>query len=231
MAEVAENPLAKRGPGRPVQKVIKKEEPKIEAKPVEVLDEKVIGDEDEVRLTGKELKALKALLAQPKEAAKTSADEGLVSAFLEALRESKKPYKSDAEKENDKRQTEQMRKTVMDQIRNKETSQAYCQHMAGTNKLSDVPSPANAFTAVIWHHVTNALVWGICTICQREFWPTDTDYRYWRQKRSFNQPSKAGDRDGIDTAKLIAEEHPQPFGHVTGVDPAQIIRQQYMPTL
>src|SRR6266704_2069645 len=212
MAEVAENPLAKRGPGRPKEKA-KVEEPK---QAVEVTDEKVIGDEDEIKLTGKELKALKALLNSQSQ----SKDETIVNALVTALREAQKPYKSDADKENDKRQREQMRDMARKQIKNREYEQIDCKHMAGTHSLSDVPSPANAFTSIAWHDVTNQLRWGICTICQRTFWPSDSDYRYWRQKPSFNKVSKAGERDNVDTQKFMEEEHPQPFGTNVGVDPA-----------
>lgn len=230
--ELKDNPLASRGPGRPKTKTVavKPREEKVEAKPVveEVKLEEIkeIGDDDKVTLSGKELKALRELAASagvPK-----PADNDLVNALVTALRESRKPYKSDADIENERRQTEQMRATIRKQLRDAEISRTYCQHMAGTNKLSDVPHPANAFTAIIWHDITPSFRWGICTVCQRQFWPSDTDYRYWRQKRSFNRGSQTGERDGVDIQKWAVDEHPEPFGSLTGVDPADIVRQSYI---
>jgi hypothetical protein len=212
-----ENPLAKRGPGRPK-----------EPKQIVESETSTVGDTDEIKLTGKELKALKALLSGTQTASAEKSQDGIVEALIIALRESQKPYKSDAEKENDRRQNEQMRDMARKKIRNVEIEQTYCKHMAGTNQHSDVPSPANAFTAIAWHDITNQLRWGICTVCQRQFWPTDSDYRYWRQKPSFNKLSKAGERDNVDIQKWASEEHPEPFGTVTGVDPAQFMRQQFI---
>lgn len=223
MAETVDNPLAKRGPGRPKTKVESKTEVKAAPVKVEVTGEAEINDNDEVKLTGKELKALKDMLRQERPANQ----EGIVSALVEALRESRKPYKSEADKENERRQREQMKKTVIRTLKNKEYEQAYCQHMAGTNKLSDVPHQANAFTAIVWHDITNQLRWGICTICQREFWPTDSDYRYWRSKRSFNRNSSAGERDGVDTQTWMSEQHPEPFGSRTGIDPREVIQREH----
>jgi hypothetical protein len=199
-----ENLLAKRGPGRP------KEPVKVE---VPSLEDKSIGYDDKVELTGKELKALKKLLASNQE----SKDEGVVGALIEALRESQKPYKSDADKENDKRQTEQMRATVRKQRRNKEFERAYCHHMAGCNALSHREADT---TSIIWHEVHSHLWIGVCTVCQRDFWPTDDDYAFWRRKRSFNTPSRAGEHNTeLSPDQYIAAEHPQTFGSETGLKP------------
>lgn len=199
-----ENLLSKRGPGRP-KEVVKVEVP--------ALEEKSIGDEDKVELTGKELKALKALLAGNQE----SKDTSVVSALIEALRESQKPYKSNADKENEKRQTEQMRASVKKQRRNKELERAYCHHMAGCNSLSHREADT---TSIIWHEVHSHLWIGICTVCQRDFWPTDDDYAFWRRKRSFNTSSRAGEHNTELTAsEYVAAEHPQSFGSETGLKP------------
>src|SRR5690348_9362697 len=100
------NPLGvtKRPPGRPKAEI----KTKVEVKPL--AEDKQIGDDDEVKLTGKELKALKAMLASSQITATDKADDSVVQALITALRESAKPYKSDADKENERRQTEQMKK-------------------------------------------------------------------------------------------------------------------------
>lgn len=215
------NPLGvtKRPPGRPKTEI----KTKVEVKPL--VEDKQIGDDEEVKLTGKELKALKAMLASNQVTSTDKADSTIVQALITALREAQKPYKSEADKENDRHAAEQMRKMILKQLRDKEIEQTYCKHMAGTNNLSDVPHPANAFTAIAWHDITNQLRWGICTVCQRQFWPTDTDYRYWRSKRSYNSVSKAGERDNVDSKAWELEQHPEPFGARTGVDPRKIIQE------
>ncbi len=209
-----ENPLGqpKRAPGRP------KAEPKtkVEVKPLTVA-ENPLGDNDEVKLTGKELKALKALLAGNQVASTEKSDDSIVSALITALRESQKPYKSDADKENERRQSEQMKASVKKQRRNQELERAYCHHMAGCNQLSHREADT---TAIIWHEVHSHLWIGVCTVCQREFWPTDADYAFWRRKRSFNTPSRAGEHNTELTADdYVAAEHPQPFGSETGLKP------------
>ncbi len=207
-----DNPLAKRGPGRP--KTVVENEPEVK-------------DTDTVTLTGSELKALKALIsgaAQP-----VSSDPGVVNALVEALRESRKPYKSDAEKENDKKQRDQMRETIKRTMLNEERNRLYCRHRAGTNGLSDVPHPHNAFSSIIWHDITNQLRWGVCTVCQRQFWPSDSDYRYWRSQRSYNRNSATGERDGVDIQTWMEAEHPLPFGTTAGKDPREVIRERELP--
>jgi hypothetical protein len=218
MADEQNNPLAKQGPGRP--KVVKDEkEPKtkVEVKPLEIEDANPIGDEEEVTLTGKEMKALKSFLSKSATSVVEKSDEGIVGALIQALRESQKPYKSEADKENDKRQNEQMRASVKRQRRNQELERAACQHLAGCNQLSDRPADT---TSIIWHEVHSHLWLGICTVCQREFWPTDADYAFWRRKRSFNTQSRAGEHNTeMNNDEYVAAEHPRPFGSETGLKP------------
>lgn len=204
-----ENPLAKRGPGRPKEV---KDEPKTKIE-VASLQDDTIKDTDTVSLTGAELKKLRALINGNTE----TKENDIVSSLITALRESQKPYKSDADKENEKNQQEQMKKTVKKQRRNKEYEQAYCHHMAGCNALSHREADT---TAINWHEVHSHLWIGVCSVCQREFWPTDADYNFWRRKRSFNQPSRAGEHTTEMTAEeYVATEHPQPFGTETGLKP------------
>lgn len=207
-----ENLLSKRGLGRP------KEPVKVEVPALEESIEVSLGDDDKVELTGKELKALKALLAGNQE----SKDNSVVSALIEALRESQKPYKSDADKENDRRQQEQMREMGKKARISKAYEQVYCGHMAG--QKGDTPHPFA--TAIAWHEIHEHLWWGICTACQREFWPNDADYGYWRRKQSFsngayNKGSRAGERGGtINSNEWVTEQHAEPFGRVIGATPS-----------
>lgn len=214
-----ENPLAKRGPGRPKGSVVKT------AEPVVVKTESEVKDSDTVTLTGAELKNLKELLSGKSELSQKDFLKELVEGLAVAV---SGRYKTDAEKENDKRQREQMRKSVKQQLKNAETDRLYCRHMAGTNPRSDVPHPHNAFTAIAWHVLNGTFKIGICSICQREFWPTDSDYRYWRSRPSYNKESKTGDRDS-DMETWASEEHSKPFGSETGKDPRDVIRERTQP--
>jgi hypothetical protein len=227
---MADNPLAtpKKGPGRPPKKIEKVVEKVIEKVEVAEVLEQDLKDDDSITLTGEELKALKQILGKSKASSQEDFADKLVSKLTEVIDNLGKPHKSDAEKENDKRQNDQMRRSAMTKARNVAFEQMYCQHMAGTNRLSDVPSPANAFTAIAWHDISKNLCIGVCTVCQREFWPSDTDYRYWRTKKSFNQKSGSG-LESIDAQQFEAEQRPQPFGTVIGTDPAEVIRGNYMP--
>lgn len=215
MNEDNKNPLAKRGPGRPKEKV------ELSAEPIELeaTVAETVGDEDKIELTGKELKALKALLEKNSE----DKDEKFAKTLAEALAVALgNPKKSPAEEENLKRQQKQMRDQAEKARKSRAYEQVYCSHMAGNR--GDQPHPF--LTSIAWHEVHEHLWWGICTGCQREFWPNDPDYSYWRRKPSFsngayNKGSRAGERGlDVDTGAWVSEQHPEPFGKIIGATPS-----------
>lgn len=113
--------------------------------------------------------------------------------LADALVESKKPYSDPRQKENDEmfrqssRETqERMRKQVM-------ADQATCTHLQGSNPLSDFPSP-HGLTSIVMHDLGDGTVFGVCTNCLRQFWPSDADYGTWMRKKSGNRISAAGRR-------------------------------------
>ena len=69
--------------------------------------------------------------------------------------------------------------------------QKQCEHLAGCSPLSEGVDIAGR-TSIVWHGLNSGEVIGICTVCQREFFPSDPDYAVWRKRASFNKFSAAG---------------------------------------
>jgi hypothetical protein len=77
--------------------------------------------------------------------------------------------------------------------------QADCPHIAGRSELSECGDIAGR-TSIVWHVFdpdNGAAATGICTTCQRKFFPEDEDYVFWRKQPSFNRLSSAGRREPI----------------------------------
>jgi len=77
----------------------------------------------------------------------------------------------------------------------KKIEQDNCPHRAGSSSLSE---QCIDLTSIVWHVTDIGVTVGICTNCQRQFWPKDADYLEWRKKKSFNQISAAGQRLGFN---------------------------------
>lgn len=74
-----------------------------------------------------------------------------------------------------------------------------CPHIAGSSELSEMQDIAGR-TSIVWHVLdpdNGATAIGICTNCQRKFFPEDEDYVFWRKQPSFNRLSSAGRREPI----------------------------------
>lgn len=183
-----ENPLAKRGVGRP--------------KAVEAKD----SDDQIVTLSVKELRAL---IAETKAGDQESLAKTITNTFADALRDLRKPYVDPAQKENNDKQAAQMRQLHDRMKRNLEIDRTNCAHLQGSNALSEEQGTR---LSIAWHKLDTQTWWGICTNCQREFWPSDPDYRQWRAKKSGNRSSQAGQRDFVDQKAWEDQEHPVPFG-------------------
>lgn len=183
-----ENPLAvKRGPGRP---------PKIR-------------EENEDQQVTLSIKELRALISE----SKSEDNKTFVNALVDALRDIRKPYKSPEQEENDKMMAEQTRLMHERLRRTLEIDRQNCPHLQGSNALSEEQGTR---LAIWWHRLDSGTWWGICSNCQREFWPSDTDYRQWRAKKSGNRPSQAGERQFVDTKAWEKKEHPRPFAAEVG---------------
>lgn len=170
-------------------------------------------DNKQVTLTVAELRAL---IAESKTATKSEDNAAMAKAIAEtladALRDLKKPYKDPAHEENDRRQQEQMKALRARMQRNLEIDRINCAHLQGSNALSEEQGTR---LSIAWHKFDTGTWWGICTNCQREFWPSDPDYRQWRAKKSGNRPSQAGQRDFVDQKAWEIQEHPVPFGQAS----------------
>jgi len=68
--------------------------------------------------------------------------------------------------------------------------QSLCPHIAGCLREKAYLSGR---TSIVWHRLNTAEEIGICNNCHRYFFPSDPDYRIWRDKPSFNKLSVAGD--------------------------------------
>ena len=66
-----------------------------------------------------------------------------------------------------------------------------CRHIAGGNALSEQGDTAGR-TSIAWHGLNTEEVVGVCTNCQRYFFPSDPDYSLWRSRASFNRYSASG---------------------------------------
>jgi len=210
----------KRKPGRPA--VVREPSPPFVAE--EAVIEQSAFPEETVTISKSELDQLRELLvfakkAQPKNT--TPEQEGvstvdLISQFTQALKDVRKPYKSEADLENERRQREQSRNQERTKLLNTEAEQARCTHMAGNYPGSRESND----TAIVWHEVHSHFWVGICTACNRKFWPNDPDFRFWRSKRSYNSPSESGDRmvSAIAVEEWAKREHPEPFGAASGYE-------------
>jgi hypothetical protein len=208
----------KRKPGRPPAVKAVEESAK------DFANEESSPTEETVTISKSELNELKKLLEFAKKAQPaniTPEQEGvstvdLISQFTQALKDVRKPYKSEADLENEKRQREQSKQQERIKRLNIEAEQADCTHMAGHYPGSRERDE----TAIVWHEVHSHFWIGICTACNRKFWPNDPDYRYWRNKRSYNTQSESGDR--MISAEAVqawaAKEHPEPFGKASGYE-------------
>lgn len=111
---------------------------------------------------------------------------------LEAIEESNRPFVDPIQEENERLFREMSRRIHEDNESRIKEQREFCPHIAGCNALSDKRDAYNR-TSIIWHTFS----WGekpvgICTNCQREFHPSDSDYERWRNLPSINLASSGG---------------------------------------
>ncbi len=87
-------------------------------------------------------------------------------------------------------------------LANLQLQQTQCRHLAGGSIFSEEADIASR-TSIVWHELNTGERIGICTNCQREFFPSDPDYAVWVKRASFNKLSRAGRKD----TKLKAEPY------------------------
>jgi hypothetical protein len=121
-----------------------------------------------------------------------------------ALLESRKPYVSEAQKENEKTMRESMKGQRERLLADIQASQENCPHLQGSNALSDF---SGQLTSIVPHRLDIGVVIGICTNCLRVFKPKDKDYITQMRRKSGNRISSAGIRmflNPLDVEKAIA---------------------------
>ena len=160
-----------------------------------------VGDDARISMTASELKQM--LANSQIEAAKLIAD---------ALKESRKPFVDERQKENDElfrqgaRQQEERRRAAV------QADQATCTHLQGSNPLSEKTGDLTSWS---WHRYDDGVIRGICTNCQRLITPEDHDYVYEFRRKSGNRISSAGLR--MNLVPMVAQTAPTP---VTKAAPA-----------
>lgn len=172
------------------------------------VETEVASESDDQQVTLK-LSDIKRLIAEAKQEDQTTLAKTIATTLAEALRELKKPYVDPNKESNDKMMAEQTRALHAKLQRTLEIDRINCAHLQGSNALSEEQGTR---LSIAWHRLDTGTWWGICTNCQREFWPSDPDYRQWRGKKSGNRASQAGQRDFVDTRAWEDAAHPVPFG-------------------
>lgn len=77
--------------------------------------------------------------------------------------------------------------------------QNLCPHMQGSSPVSDF---MGMLTSIVWHKLDRGGdIFGVCTNCLREFWPSDSDYKTWRKKPSGNTMSSGGNTEVVSDGR------------------------------
>ena len=154
---------------------------------------------------------LKLLIQTQQEAAadrKAAADANaaLAAAILKTTepREILKTKQQLAVEANEKQFLDQQRELQRRQKANIKLNQDYCDHIAGgLGGEKDL----RGRTSIFWHRNDVRVDVGICSVCQKIFRPSDPDYLKWRNKKSINILSAAGDHFVADPIKAQNESY------------------------
>ena len=140
---------------------------------------------------------LQALIAASVSTAVEKSSQVIAAAMLEA----RKPYIAPTTLENERRMRESTREIHERIKRSLEADQASCEHLQGSNSLSEFQGQLGSF---ILHQLDTGVVVGICSNCQKQIWSNEpADAPYFRRK-SANRMSRAGQRVFMDPKKAQA---------------------------
>ena len=151
--------------------------------------------EPQVTLSVSELSAMIKEAVKAEAARSSDATTKVLEDFTGAMKDLRKPYVDPRSEENDRRMREQMRETNKRILESIAYSRNLCPHFQGSSENSDFQG---ALSSIVKHVLDTGVVWGICTNCQREFWPEDPDYAKEMNRKSGNRPSQAGRRMFLD---------------------------------
>jgi uncharacterized protein with PIN domain len=158
----------------------------------------VVSDEAPVNLTGAQLKdLLRTVISQTQEQASTQ-----TKALVEAILESRKPYIDPKREENEKRWRAQMRKQREMMDANLKADQNRCEHIMGSNALSEYPDLHNR-SSIIKHVLDTGEIIGMCTNCNKVWWPGDADYYTELRRHTTNKMSSAGRRFSVQVQQAL----------------------------
>lgn len=118
--------------------------------------------------------------------------------IAEAMLEARKPYVSPQQVENEQRMRESTREIHERIKRTIEADQATCEHLQGSNSLSEFTGQLGSF---ILHQLDTGVVVGICSNCQKQIWSNDPAHAKFFSKKSANRMSRAGQRVFLDPKK------------------------------
>ena len=142
------------------------------------------------------------VLVSQQEAAKANA--ALAAAILETTkpREVLKTKQQQAQEINDANFLKNQKELQRRQKENKRIEQSYCDHVAGG---LGAEKDLRGRLSIVWHRNDLRVDVGICTVCQKIFRPGDEDYLRYRNKKSINLLSTAGDHWVEDPLKAQRE--------------------------
>jgi hypothetical protein len=97
-------------------------------------------------------------------------------------------------------------------------SQAECPHMQGSILGSEA---MGNYTSIVWHGLDRGgKIFGVCTNCLREFWPSDPDYTKWRKMLCGNRMSTGG----LPGLSLVTEAiTPPPISELDAMSDEEIV--------
>jgi len=128
----------------------------------------------------------------------------LVQGLAQAIQESRKPYVSEGQIQNEEAARQTMKAQAEKQRLAKKWDQEHCPHIKGCNPLSDSMDMHNR-SAFIRHRLDTGATFLMCSNCQRIIWQDEPDFQYWATKPSGNRPSAAGDRFQPDPLRAMRE--------------------------
>ncbi len=148
------------------------------------------------------LEELKGMIVAAVSTAVQQSSETSAKMIAEAMLESRKPYIDPKQVENEANMRDSMRKAQERMNAEIKESQAVCQHLQGSNALSDFPSPFN-LTSIIPHQLDTGELVGVCTNCIKVFRMGDPDYKVQMARKSGNRMSRSGQRFFADPIAVI----------------------------
>jgi hypothetical protein len=150
-------------------------------------DSPLTPDPEYVQITREELEELKR---------GKSDIEKLANSLASAIQESRKPYVSPEQEQNEQQARDSMRKQAEGQRRQREWDQKNCPHIMACNPLSSTRDMFGR-SSFIKHRLDTGAEILLCTNCQKVVWPDDPDYVRFYNMHTTNVPSASGNRPHI----------------------------------